>query len=61
MKDMIAHSEKLEADAAKYALIRDLATDKAKRKLYTLLADHLQTLASEVERVITAKANGDPG
>jgi hypothetical protein len=61
MKDMIAHWEKLEADAAKYALIRDLATDKAKRKLYTLLADHLQTLAPEVERVITAKANGDPG
>ena len=61
MKDMIAHWEKLEADAAEYALIRDLATDKAKRKLYTLLADHLQTLASEVERVITAKANGDPG
>lgn len=61
MKDMIAHWEKLEADAAEYALIGDLATDKAKRKLYTLLADHLQTLAPEVERVITAKANGDPG
>jgi hypothetical protein len=58
MKDMLAHWEKLEADAAECALIRDLATDKAKRQLYTLLAEHLQTLASEVERVITAKANG---
>ena len=29
--------------------------------MYTLLADHLQTLASEVERVIKAEANGDPG
>jgi hypothetical protein len=29
--------------------------------LYTLLAEHLRTLALEVERVITAKANGDVG
>jgi hypothetical protein len=61
MKDMLAHWEKLEADAAECALIRDLATDKAKRQLYTLLAEHLKTLASEVERVITAKANGQLG
>jgi hypothetical protein len=58
MKDMLAHWEKLEDDAAECALVRDLATDKAKRQLYTLLAEHLETLASEVERVITAKANG---
>ena len=61
MKDMLAHWEKLEADAAECALIRDLATDKAKRQLYTLLAEHLKTLASDVERVITAKANGQLG
>ncbi len=61
MKDMIAHWEKLQADAADCALIRDLATDKIKRELYTLLAEHLRTLALEVERVITAKANGDVG
>ena len=60
MKDMIAHWEKLQAHAAECALIRDLATDKAKRELYTLLAEHLQTLASEM-RVITAKANSDLG
>jgi hypothetical protein len=58
MKDMLAHWEKLDAHAAECALIRDLATDEAKRKLYTLLAEHLRMLASEVTRVITSKANG---
>ena len=58
MKDMLAHWKKLEADAAECALIRDLATDEAKLRLYTLLSEQLQTLASEVERVITAKVNG---
>jgi hypothetical protein len=61
MKDMFAHWEKLRADASEFAWIRDLATDRAKRQLYTLLAEHLRTLASEVERVIMAKANGNPG
>jgi hypothetical protein len=31
MKDMLAHLEKLRADAAECALIRDLATDQAKK------------------------------
>ena len=47
MKDMQAHLEKLRADAAECALIRDLATNPGKRALFTRLAEHLSTLASE--------------
>ncbi len=43
MQDMKAHLEKLRADAAECALIRDLATDPQKRALFTRLADHLST------------------
>jgi hypothetical protein len=59
MQDMKAHLEKLRADAAECALIRDLATDTQKRELFTRLADHLSTLASEVEAAIAAKLTGD--
>ncbi|MBI5264688.1 MAG: hypothetical protein HY852_23070 [Bradyrhizobium sp.] len=55
MKDMQTHLEKLRADAAECALIRDLATDSAKRELFARLAEHLSALASEVERAITAR------
>jgi hypothetical protein len=58
MKDMRAHLEKLRADAAECALIRDLATDPQKRELFTRLADHLSALASEVEAAIAAKLTG---
>ncbi|WP_315703849.1 MULTISPECIES: hypothetical protein [unclassified Bradyrhizobium] len=52
MKDMIAHLDKLRADAAECAMIRDLTTDRAKRELFGRLADHLDVLASEVERAV---------
>jgi hypothetical protein len=52
MKDMQAQLERLRKDAAECALIRDLATDKKKRELFTRLADHLDVLAFEVERAI---------
>jgi hypothetical protein len=58
MKDMEAHPEKLRADAAECALIRDLATDPQKRELFTRLANHLATLASELEAAIAAKLTG---
>lgn len=58
MQDMKAHLEKLRADAAECALIRDLATDPAKRELFTRLAAHLTTLAGEIEAAITAKLGG---
>jgi hypothetical protein len=41
MKDMLVHLEKLRADAAEYALIRDLATDQAKKDLFARLAQHV--------------------
>jgi hypothetical protein len=57
MKDMKTQLENLRADAAECALIRDLATDPKKRELFTRLAEHLQVLASEVERAIGARQN----
>ena len=56
MKDMQIHLEKLRTEAAEAALIRDLATDKAKKELFTRLTEHLQMLAGEVERAIQAAA-----
>jgi hypothetical protein len=58
MQDMKVHLEKLRADAAECALIRDLATDPAKRELFTRLADHLGTLAGEIEAAIAARLSG---
>ena len=49
MKDYQAHAEKLRKDAAECALIRDLATDIAKRELFDRLASHLSALADQVE------------
>jgi hypothetical protein len=63
MQDMKVHLEKLRADAAECALIRDLATDPEKRELFTKLADHFAMLAVEVEKAIVMKevrsANND--
>jgi len=58
MQDMKAHLEKLRADAAECALIRDLATDPQKRELFTRLAEHLSILAAEVEAAIAARRAG---
>ncbi|WFU44729.1 hypothetical protein QA640_21100 [Bradyrhizobium sp. CB82] len=61
MKDMRAHAEKLRTEAAECALIRDLATDPEKRELFRRLAEHLDVLASEVERALARKlANERP-
>ncbi|WGS23332.1 MULTISPECIES: hypothetical protein [unclassified Bradyrhizobium] len=59
MKDMVAHLEKLRADAAECALIRDLATDPRKRQLFAMLAEHLSTLAATVETEVAAATKGD--
>jgi hypothetical protein len=55
MEDLLAHWKTLRAKAAEFALLRDLATDAKKRELYTLMADTLTMLASEIERMLTAK------
>jgi hypothetical protein len=54
VKDYLASIEKLRRDAAEAALIRDLATDKAKRDTYRRLHEHLNRLADEVERAMKA-------
>jgi hypothetical protein len=59
MQDMKAHLEKLRNDAAECALIRDLATEPEKRALFPRLAEHLGSLASEVEAAIAKLAGGE--
>ena len=59
MKDILAHLDKLRADAAECAMIRDLATDREKRELFARLADHLHVLAAEVERAIQQQKSAD--
>jgi hypothetical protein len=58
MQDMQTQLEKLRADAADCALIRDLTTDPAKRELFKRLAEHLGTLASEIEAAVAVRLGG---
>jgi hypothetical protein len=53
MKDYLASIEKLRKEAVDAALVRDLATDPAKREMYGRIHDHLMTLANEVERAMS--------
>lgn len=59
MKDMQASLEKLRADAAEAARMRDLATDSQKRELFARLSAHLATLATEVERAIEMRRTNE--
>jgi hypothetical protein len=52
MKDYQASIQRLRADAAEAARVRDLATDPAKREMFSRLHDHLNRLAEEVERAM---------
>jgi len=52
MKDYLTAMEKLRADAAEAAIIRDLATDRAKRDLFDRLAAHFNSLADQVEQAM---------
>ena len=56
---MQAHLEKLRCDAEECALISKLATDSRKKELFARLAEHLTTMASEIERAIAAKLAGE--
>jgi hypothetical protein len=51
-RDMEAHLEKLRDETTNCEMIAKLATDNAKRDLFTRLAQHYRVLASEVERAI---------
>jgi hypothetical protein len=59
MKDMQTHLEKLRVQTAECELIRNLATDPAKRELFAKLAEHFKVLAGEVERAMARGAAGD--
>lgn len=52
MKDMQVQLEKLRTEAADCALIARLATNQAKRELFTKLSEHFSVLASEVQKAI---------
>ena len=52
MKNYRASLEQFRKDAAEAALIRDLATDEAKRDMFDRLHQHLNRLADEVEQAI---------
>jgi hypothetical protein len=61
MQDMKARLEKLRTDAAECALIRDLATDPAKRAVFTRLSERLSELVNELEAAIALKmTDNDP-
>ena len=56
---MEEHFLKLRADAEECSNISKLATDPQKRDLFARLAQHMNVLASEVARAISAKRAGD--
>jgi hypothetical protein len=62
VKDYKASLEKLRRDAIECALIRDLATDRAKRELYDRLHAHLNRLADEVQMAMNEhdRSKGPP-
>jgi hypothetical protein len=60
MKDMEQRLLKLRADAEEYSNISKRATDPQKRDLFARLAQHLDVLAAEVARAISAQSTGDP-
>jgi hypothetical protein len=61
MKDYLASIEKLRKEAVDAALVRDLATDPAKRDMYGRIHDHLMMLANEVERALSRSGAGSGG
>lgn len=54
MKDFRSSIEKLRKEAEEAALIRDMATDGAKREMYDRLHQHLNRLADEVEQAMNS-------
>lgn len=53
MKDIEVHLEKLRVQIVECELIRDLATEPKKREMFTRLAEHFRTLATELERALS--------
>jgi hypothetical protein len=59
MKDMQEHLERLRVQTAECEMIRDLATDKAKREMFAKLAEHFKLLADELEKEIAKRSSVD--
>jgi hypothetical protein len=59
MRDREAHLEKLRNDSEECALMTKLAANPKKRELFARLTNYPVLLASEVERLIAAKAVGE--
>jgi hypothetical protein len=59
MQDYLASIEKLRRDAAEAALVRDLATDQAKREVFDRLAVHLSNLADQIELEMLKRKTGN--
>jgi hypothetical protein len=57
--DMQVRYEKLRADAAECAQLRDLATDAEKRELFGRLSDHLNSLASLIQRAVELRDSAE--
>jgi hypothetical protein len=55
VKEYQAALEKLRIDAIEAGLIRDLATDPAKREMFNRLHDHFNRLADEIEAAMKAQ------
>lgn len=52
MKDMQVYLEKPRTEAAECELVSSLATNPAKRVLFTKLAEHHRSQAAEVEKAL---------
>jgi hypothetical protein len=59
MEDMKAHLERLRVQIAECEMIRDLATDRAKREMFAKLAEHFKVLAGELEKEIAKRSSVD--
>jgi hypothetical protein len=57
MQDYKSTIAKLRSDAAEAALIRDMATEQAKRDMFDRLYAHLTRLADEVEQAMKVTRN----
>ena len=59
MKDMQEHLERLRVQTVECEMIRDLATDRAKREMFARLAEHFKLLAGELEKEIALRSAAD--
>jgi hypothetical protein len=57
MQDYPPQNQKLRMDAAECAIIRDFASDPAKRDLFDRFAQHLNVLAKQVQMAIGSSAD----